>query len=227
MNDISQLNEYNHDQLESLSMVRRSLQAFSEIQLRQLKEEVQDYLRFREKVAAFQRRHFSEVCTEKCFTDNTSACCGREGIMTFFADVVINSLVSSEEELERIEKRLFMDPGGFKCVYLTPEGCLWRLKPIVCEMFLCAHAKKAVLGRVEGLQKAWEALRREERTYTWPDRPVLFDAIEERFMEEGLNSPLMYFHLSPGLLRVKSRRRPPSVKAQQTIAPHASPPLQK
>ena len=213
MTVVNQLSEYNRDQLESLFMIQRSVQAFSETQIKQLKEEVQGYLRFRERVAAFQEEHFSEVCTHKCFTSNTSACCGREGIATFFADMVINSLVSSMEELSRIEQRLLTDSGGFKCVYLTPEGCLWRLKPIVCEMFLCDFAKKAVLGRDERLQREWDALRHEERAYTWPDRPVIFDTIEALFMKKGLDSPLMYFHRSPGLLRVKAQAlKKPSTK---------------
>jgi hypothetical protein len=206
MTDSVHLSEYNRDQLEALSMVRRALKAFTETQVRQLKEMIHDYRLFRERVAAFQEEHFSELCTHKCFTGNTSACCGREGIMTFFADVVINSLISSEEELARIEQRLLEDPGGFKCVYLTPEGCLWKLKPIVCEMFLCDFAKKTVLERDERLQKAWDTLRHQERAYTWPDRPVIFDILEELFMKEGLDSPLMYCHRSPGLLRVKSQR---------------------
>jgi hypothetical protein len=41
--------------------------------------------------------------------------------------------------------------------------------------------------------------------YTWPSRPVLFDKLEELFIQEGFDSPIMYFHHSPGLLRLKAK----------------------
>jgi hypothetical protein len=156
-------------------------------------------------VAAFQKLHFSDICTEKCFAGKTSACCGREGIATFFADVVINLLLSSEDDVDALEQTLSNDRGGFKCVYLSETGCLWRLKPIVCEMFLCDFAKESVLGRNDVLRSQWEKLRRREKRYTWPDRPVLFDMLEEVFVRAGYDSPIMYFHHSPGLLRLKAR----------------------
>lgn len=199
------INEYNRDQVEGLLLVRRYLGGLSRSQIRQLKRRIRQYLRFRADVARFQSQYFSEVCTEKCFTGKTSACCGREGIATFFADVVINVLLSSEEEVDFLLQALTQDQGGFKCVYLTDKGCLWRLKPIVCEMFLCQHAKDSVLGNEQALRSEWERLHRRERRYTWPSRAVLFDELEEVFIQEGYESPLMYFHQSPGLLRVKAR----------------------
>ena len=42
---------------------------------------------------------------------------------------------------------------------------------------------------------------------TWPDRPVLFDELEKLFIKEGYDSPLMYCHKSPGLLRLKSKSK--------------------
>ncbi len=145
------------------------------------------------------------MCTEKCFTSQTNACCGRDGIATFFADVVINALLSTAEEVDALLRKLSKDPGGFKCVYLTEKGCLWRLKPIVCEMFLCEHAKDTVLGKDDTLRDHWERLRRREKRYTWPSRPVLFDELEEMFIRAGFDSPLMYFHRGPGLLQVKAK----------------------
>jgi len=156
-------------------------------------------------VADFQKQYFSQVCTQKCFTSRTSACCGREGIATFFADVVVNLLHSSDEEVDTLLHTLSNDRRGFNCIYLTESGCLWRLKPIVCEMFLCQHAKESVLERDDVLRSWWEKLLRREKRYTWPNRPVLFDKLEELFIEEGFDSPLMYFHHSPGLLRVKGQ----------------------
>lgn len=200
-----ELTEYNRDQIEALLMVQRRLRGLPASGVTELKERIQPYLRFRADVASFQHRHLSEVCTEKCFTDRISACCGREGIATFFADVVINVLLGSDEDVHALVKAAAGDQFGFKCVYLGRKGCLWRLKPIVCEMFLCDHAIEVLQERDEDLLQAWEDLRRKEKEFTWPDRPVLFDHLEETFINAGIESPLMYFHRSPGLLRVKAR----------------------
>ena len=197
--------EYNRQQMEALLMAQRYLGSISSSRMSRIKGWVQAYLKFRGEVAQFQKQHFSETCTHKCFTSQTSACCGREGIATFFADVVINVLLSSHKEVDDILETLFHDPGGFKCVYLKEQGCLWRLKPIVCEMFLCKHAKDSVLEGNSALGAQWDKLRRRERRYTWPSRPVLFDRLEELFIQAGFQSSLMYFHRSPGLLRVKKQ----------------------
>ena len=186
-------------------MARRYLGGLSRSRIGQMKRLTLNYLQFRADVADFQALHFSEICTHKCFTNQTSACCGREGIATFFADVVINVLLSSEREVDAVLEALFTDRGGFKCVYLTEDGCAWRLKPIVCEMFLCRQAKETVLNTNHTLRTRWENLRLRERRYTWPSRPVLFDKLEALFMRAGFESPLMYFHHSPGLLRIKER----------------------
>jgi len=128
--------------------------------------------------------------------------------MTFFADVVINLLLSSDEDIESLMQILFSDPGGTKCVFLSnKKGCLWNIKPIVCEMFLCDKAKKTVLEVNDQLKLEWEELRKKEKNFTWPDKPVLFDEIEEIFINKGFDSPLMYFHKSPGLLRAKKSNR--------------------
>ena len=92
-------------------------------------------------------------------------------------------------------------------MYLTGTGCAWRIKPIVCEMFLCRHAKDTVFGENTGLAEQWEGLRQRDRQYTWPDGPVLFDALEDIFIREGYDSPLMYCHKSPGLLRLKAKKK--------------------
>ena len=200
-----EMSEYNRDQLGAIQMVQHQLGTLSKGQIGGLRHRIGPYLQFRGEVADFQGQHFSEVCTEKCFTSQTSACCGREGIATFFADVVMNVLLSQEAEVEGLLQTLSQDTGGFKCVYLGEKGCLWRLKPIVCEMFLCDHARDTVLGKDESLRNQWERLRQREKRYTWPNRPVLFDELEEMFIRAGLDSPLMYYHRSPGLLRVKSK----------------------
>jgi len=65
-------------------------------------------------------------------------------------------------------------------------------------MFLCHHAKETVLGGNTDLKARWKDLRSREKEFTWPDGPVLFDDLEEIFVLAGLESPLMYFHRSPG-----------------------------
>jgi len=199
------MREYNRDQLQAIQMVRGYVRGLSGVEMSRLKKRIKSYLHFREDVAAFQKRYFSGICTEKCFTGKTSACCGREGIATFFADVVVNLILSSDKEVDALEQTLTNDRGGFKCVYLSESGCLWRLKPIVCEMFLCDFAKASVLNKDNVLGSRWDQLRRREKRYTWPDRPVLFDGLEEIFVQAGYDSPIMYFHHSPGLLRIKAR----------------------
>jgi hypothetical protein len=196
---------YNREQIEAIGLVRNHLKTTSSSELSWLKSRIRSYLRFREETDRFLKQHFSEVCTHKCYQDQHSACCGREGITTFFADAVINVLMSSEEEIDRIVRALQVSNVGLKCVYLGNRGCLWKIKPIVCEMFLCKDARRTVFGRVPDVKKRWERLRRREKRYTWPDRPVLFDDLETFFIQAGYDSDLMYFHNSPGLLRVKSR----------------------
>jgi hypothetical protein len=197
--------EYNQQQKEAILMVRQYLSHLPDSKLRWLKQRIKSYLQFRKVVAAFQDEHFAHICSEKCFTSRTSACCGREGIITFFADVVINLLLSTSREIDTLLEILKGDTGGFNCVYLNESGCLWRCKPIVCEMFLCAHAKNLVLADNQRLASQWEGFRRRERLYTWPTRPVLFDELEVAFLNAGFDSPLMFVNNSSGLLRLKAK----------------------
>jgi hypothetical protein len=199
------LSEYNQQQKEAILIVRQYFSHLPDSKLRWLKQRIKSYLQFRKVVAAFQNEYFADICSEKCFTSRTSACCGREGIITFFADVVINLLLSTSSEIDTLLEILEGDTGGSNCVYLNESGCLWRCKPIVCEMFLCAHAKNLVLANNQRLASQWEGFCRRERLYTWPTRPVLFDELEVLFLNAGFDSPLMYLHKSPGLLRLKAK----------------------
>jgi hypothetical protein len=201
------MSEYNRDQLEALLMVRHYLEGLPASETRRLRATVAPYLEFRSEVSQFQKESLSEICTQACFATRHSACCNRDGIATFFADVVINALLSSGEDLDVLRTTLENDPGGFKCVYLGKKGCLWRVKPIVCEMFLCDRAKETVLGKDKNPSDRWESFLRDEKQFTWPDKPVLFDDLEELFLQAGLKSSLMYCHLSPGLRRVKAHCR--------------------
>jgi len=197
------MSDYNREQLEAILLVRDHLETLEPLEKARLKKRISRYLRFRDDVDQFLQHHFADLCTKKCYQDNYSACCNRDGITTFFADILINVLESSQDEIDRLVKVLSLPNRDMKCVYLGQEGCLWRVQPIVCEMFLCEHARKAVFGSDPRVLKEWQGLQRREKKYTWPDRPVLFDGLEAYFIRAGHTSSLMYLHNSPGLLRVK------------------------
>lgn len=200
------MSEYNTEQLQTINAVVACLCGLSPQVRRALEKKIDDYLAFRREVDRFLDRHFSELCTHQCYQSGESACCSREGITTFFADVVINLLVSSPEDVKRLVQALGGKPGN-KCVYLSDCGCLWNVKPLVCEMFLCRYARDTVFGNAPDLLGAWRELRRRGKEFTWPTQPVLFDELETFFMERGCHSSLMYFHNSPGLLRVKAEHK--------------------
>jgi hypothetical protein len=201
------MNEYNREQFEAVVMVQKQINALTAHERRRLKTRIGSYLDFRKDVDRFMEHYFSGLCTQMCYQDRYSACCNREGILTFFADVVINLLVSKGQDADRLLRALCEPNNNTKCVYLGRAGCLWRVKPIVCEMFLCERAKNAVFSDFPHAMTIWEELKRREKRYTWPDRTVLFDELEGYFMEKGCDSQLMYCHKSPGLLRVKALAR--------------------
>jgi len=197
------MDSYQKEQFDALEMVVGHLNRLTTDEQRELRALIQAYMDFRQRVDRYLGRYFSRVCTTSCFQSQRSACCSRDGIITFFADVVVNFLMSRPEEIESLFKVLQAPHEGFKCVYLGPKGCLWRVKPIVCQMFLCDPAMTDVFAHNPDAGAQWEALKKEAQGFKWPDRPVLFDALEKHFLDAGLRSSLMYLHTSPGLLRVK------------------------
>jgi hypothetical protein len=72
-------------------------------------------------------------------------------------------------------------------------------------MFLCDAAMKEVFEKYPGTATRWNKFREREKQFKWPDQPVLFDELEKIFLTAGYRSSLMYFHNSPGLLRVKQQ----------------------
>jgi hypothetical protein len=201
------MTEYNREQSEAIGMVWKHLKGLSRVERRNLRKRTRNYLEFRKHVDAFLKNYFGEVCTEMCYRSRHSACCTREGITTFFADVVINVLISPDEAVDALVQVLGRPNLSSKCVYLGEGGCLWRVKPIVCEMFICEPARKRVFHKDPEALREWERLRRRGKRYTWPNRPVLFDDLETYFIRKGYESSLMYCHNSPGLLRLKARAR--------------------
>ncbi len=114
-------------------------------------------------------------------------------------------MLSTPEELESLFHRLEQTNQTGRCVYLGESGCIWRVRPISCAMFLCEQAKQHVFRGGSDAEAAWQELREAEKAYTYPVQPVLFDDLERVFIDLGVDSPHMYFHKSPGLLRLKAR----------------------
>jgi len=199
------MNDYQQEQLGALAVVRKGLARMDESQRSALKNEIETYDRFRHTVDAFLQRHFSGVCTRLCYRSRTSACCSKDGIITFFADAVVNALHATPGQLDRMEATLQQANNGHRCVYLSEDGCIWAVRPVVCAMFLCDRAMKTVFGDSPQAEGRWQELRVQEKTFKWPDRPVLFDHLEKVFLDMGYRSSLMHLNLSPGLLMVKKK----------------------
>lgn len=199
------MSPYNQEQYDALDMVRCHLARLGKGEKTALAASLEDYLLFRKSVDDFLQTHFGSVCHQACYQSQVSACCSREGIVTFFGDVVINVLLSATREIDRLANVLQNGDNGLKCIYLGRSGCLWRLRPIVCAMFLCDQAEGKVFRDRPELRRQWEGFRERKKRFTWPDRPVLFDDLETVFIEAGFSSALMYLHNSPGLIRVKQQ----------------------
>lgn len=205
MTSLAAVSEYNRDQAEAFRAVQRGLDAMSPEQREALRRSIEAYLEFRRDLDHFQRRVVESTCRETCYETRLSACCGFESIFTFFADLTVTTLVSSPGAVDSLLNLLERPNTSARCVYLGEEGCVWAVRPISCAMFLCDSVKQDVLGCTSEIEASWKGFQKREKIFTYPDKPVLFDTIESIFMELGIDSPYMYFHKSPGLLRVKSR----------------------
>lgn len=196
--------EYNRDQARSLEAIDAALARMGEEKVRVLLGMIEPYLAFRDDLERFHTRHVTGFCTGTCFETRESACCGFESIFTYFADLVIAWLRASGEERGRIRALLAAFNRTLHCVYLTEKGCLFRTSPVSCAMFLCDRAKAALSIEAQG---EYAGLREREKEFTRPDKPILFDEIERIFIEAGVDSPHMYCHRLPGLLKLKARWR--------------------
>ena len=199
------INSYQQEHIETLRLVRSGLGLLSPKAVQGLRNLCEPYMAFRQEVDHFLACYFSDVCTRNCYESRLSACCSKDGIIAFFADVVVNALASTNAQLDQLEMALGLPNDRFKCVYLSNNGCLWAVKPIVCQMFLCDSAQKTVFLNTPGVEDNWKHFREKEKVFKWPDKPVLFDRLEKAFLDLGIDSPLMYFHHSPGLLMVKQK----------------------
>jgi len=194
--------EYNREQLVTIRALSEFLGGLNLETKKAIRVKISPYLSFRKRSADFHNNHFVKTCTERCFKDHSAHCCGKEGIIVFFSDMFINLIEHPDLDLEGIITQLERGDNE-KCVYLGPQGCLWPVKPVVCEMYICDRAKAEVLKKGEPKELDWNGLLELEKEFTKPDKPVLFDYLEAIFLEAGYQSPLTYFHKSPGLLRLK------------------------
>ena len=112
------MNAYQNEQFDALQMVRRQLKELPDSERMYLKAKIADYLDFRSRVAGFLATHFTDICTEKCYQSQISACCSKDGIIAFFADVVINALSAGQDSLDKLEKTIQRPEKAFKCIYL-------------------------------------------------------------------------------------------------------------
>ncbi len=203
---MNRLNAYQQEQLKALTQVRKHLMTLTPDAVRRLSSDIEPYLDFRSRLELFTKSHFGNHCTQACFESRTSACCSRDGIITFWADVVVNALCSGNERLDTMVSAINTPLRAEKCIYLGNEGCYWKIRPLVCAMFLCDPIQTNVINTDPDLSIQWDHFVDQAKSFRWPDRPVLFDQLELQFMDLGCRSPLMYINTSPGLLRIKQQR---------------------
>lgn len=206
------MNPYQKEQWEGYSQISDQLKRMTSDDLIQLKNSTKSYVRFRQDLDMFLNLYFSEHCKKSCFQSSISACCSKDGIITFWADLVINAIHSNHIQMDRLMNSIQHPIQLNKCIYLQPQGCVWQIRPIVCAMFLCDTASELVFTRQPEASQEWQFLKEKGRGYRWPDRAVLFDSLEQHFIKLGCRSPLMYLNSSPGLLRVKQKAGLPAYR---------------
>ena len=205
LKDLIDMNDYQSEQLDALSQVLGALEKFTKCERDQLLVDIAPYVAFRREVDQFTERHFSPLCNSACFQRKRSACCSKDGIVTFWADVVVNACCASTMQIAQLKQAIQAPFFSDKCIYLTPGGCLWTIRPLVCAFFLCDAVQNEVLGACREISEQWSAYKNAAAAFRWPDKPVLFDRLEAVFMAAGCDSSLMYLSKSPGLLMVKKR----------------------
>ncbi|MBU0994290.1 MAG: hypothetical protein KJ737_17505 [Proteobacteria bacterium] len=199
------MTDYNTEQLETLDMIVNVLPRMPEKEIIELKDSASDYLQFRQDMASFSDTYLAPLCKKKCHDTGLSACCTKDGIITYFTDMVLNVLFSDEKKISILKNTLSRSNTHTTCVYLSEKGCLWTIKPIVCEMFFCDWLIEESSVTDASFARQIEAFRIRQKLYTWPDKPVFFNTVETLFLEKGIESSLMYFHFSPGLKQIKKK----------------------
>lgn len=189
--------------MDALIQLFNSMDNLSARQRCHLDRLIKPYADFRRRLDAFLSRHFADQCSQSCFESMVSACCSKDGILIFWADLVVNACFSTLRQRDALAGSVSTPHWDNKCIYLKPGGCCWQVRPLVCAMFLCDQVQEQVFKSDTKAAEQWETLEAESKSFRWPDRPVLFDDLEKFFIERGCDSSLMHLHKSPGLLRVK------------------------
>ena len=104
---------YHSEQIEAITMVVDHIDSRSAWERQKIEAMVSDYLVFRREVEKFLTLHFGDICTQTCYRSQLSACCSREGIITFFADVVVNQLASEPSDIEQLLAALTKPNDGY------------------------------------------------------------------------------------------------------------------
>ncbi|MCX7823223.1 MAG: hypothetical protein N2260_07265 [Syntrophobacterales bacterium] len=198
---------YHKTQMEAIRIAFEVCEQLDDKSKDYLREMASSYMEFRNELKEFNNKYFYNYCKKSCFETAKSACCSYESIIVFFADEVINYLFGGDKDFPVILKKLQSVKPSQHCVYLGSGGCLWTIIPISCAMFFCNDAKDKIFNSSSQAQAIWNSLLEREKLFTWPDRPVLFDSIEEFFIQRGVSTDHMYCHKSPGLLRLKLNHR--------------------
>jgi hypothetical protein len=199
------MNDYQTEQWDTLNTVLDALGRLDPSGKSDLRDKVGPYLEFRKTADRFLSTHFGGHCNQSCYENHLSACCSKDDIITFWADVVINALFSNPAQLSDWAAAIKEPLYERKCIYLGSAGCRWHMRPLMCVMFLCDPVLSRVFAENAGLRATWEKLQAEADGFRRPDKPVLFDWLETFFMHKGFHSPLMYINKSPGLMRIKKQ----------------------
>ena len=199
------MNEYQQEQWSALNQIVGTMASIEALTSAALCHDIDVYLQFRAQMEGFLNQHFGQFCNQACFERQRSACCSKDGIITFWADHVINAKCSDNLQLEGLRSAIRRPLREDKCIYLGNSGCLWKVRPLGCAMFLCDAVQRDVFKDQPSNERIWLDFLQSAKTYRWPDRPVLFDRLEQLFMAAGCHSTLMYLNTSPGLLRVKRK----------------------
>ena len=199
------MNEYQREQLAAWQQIEQALEQMTAREKDGMRRDMGDYLHFREEVDSYLNLYFNKLCTASCYQNKRSACCSKDGILTFWADLVIEALTSGPSHLKNMIAAIRAPEFADKCIYLTSGGCRWQVNPLVCLMFLCDSVQQEVFSRQPEAARLWENLCARARGFRWPDHSVLFDRLEAPFLDLDCFSPLMYLHTSPGLMRIKKK----------------------
>ena len=152
------MNEYQKEQLHAWQQIEAALAKMPPSAINAMRNEIKGYLRFREEVEHFLKSYFNDQCTSSCYQNNRSACCSKDGILTFWADLVIDAITADPQHIEMMTAAVESPVFDGKCIYLKADGCCWSVRPLVCIMFLCDSAQQTVFPAEPAALQQWEDL---------------------------------------------------------------------